>query len=320
MSHRGVVEIIDQIGGDPACRALLGFPGAVEDLAHVADLAAQQCLLHLDRVRLQLVQALQRAMGVAGHAALLLGDDRIRPARDAGKAGDERRLELTHHRPADAQRIDHHPVAGEELDKIGAAERRRILVLLAAGQSEVDAFDFKGQMRHVIQPKRQAEQLAKRLNDRHAQRGGGAEARAGRRIDMGRDAQRQHSPLHMVAHHAQVNAGMQPQGGIGQGGPVRRHRLGHAEIICDEMHQTVLAHLDIAIGIAVDGAVQHGAAEFVAIGAEIGTTAGQAQTQRRAGPHHVIGRQIGRRGHDRTLVRCVVVRACAETRAGGNAH
>ena len=58
-------------------------------------------------------------------------------------------LELVEHGRADAQRVHHRVVAGE-LDEVEAAEGRRILILLAAGQAELEAFDEKWGQRFPV--------------------------------------------------------------------------------------------------------------------------------------------------------------------------
>src|SRR6185312_12266286 len=71
------VELLDPPGTDARRGLLLRLPGPVQDGCHAADLAAQQRLLHLDRVVLELVQTVDRIAVNPAHAPLLLDDDRF---------------------------------------------------------------------------------------------------------------------------------------------------------------------------------------------------------------------------------------------------
>ena len=58
-------------------------------------------------------------------------------------------LQIVEDVAVDAQRIDQHAI-GVELDQVEAAERRGILVLLAAGDAQVVAFDLVVQLGQFV--------------------------------------------------------------------------------------------------------------------------------------------------------------------------
>ena len=77
------------------------------------------------------------------------------------------RIELKPVRLANPQRIDDHPVVGEELDEVAAAEGRRVLVLSPAHQAEIDPLDLVGEARNLVLAERQIEILGEGFDERH---------------------------------------------------------------------------------------------------------------------------------------------------------
>ncbi len=118
-------------------------------------------------------------------------------------------FELVARRVGHPQRVDDDPVVGEKFDKIGAAEGGRILVLLAAGELEIDALDLERQVRYVVLPQRCREQQPEGVDQGHDERRGRAETRAQGRIDGGGDRRRDRLAGIVVAHHALIDAAMQ---------------------------------------------------------------------------------------------------------------
>ena len=97
------------------------------------------------------------------------------------------------------------------------------------------------------------------------------------------------TPAAEVARHAQRHAGVQLQRCRSDRGQIGREAFLDAQIGGDEMDAPVVHRLDERVGVAVDRGVEHRAAVLVAIGAEIGAAARQAEAQRHAGAdggHH----------------------------------
>ena len=136
----------------------------------MADLAAQQRLL-ISWIALELVQAGQRIPGRRAmrrcFSAMIISERRDTPVKQITSEVSNSLMTARHPQP-----VDDDAVVGEELDEVGAAERRRVLVLLAAGQAEVDALDPEGEMRHVVEAERQFEEEAERFDQRDHQGGG----------------------------------------------------------------------------------------------------------------------------------------------------
>jgi hypothetical protein len=189
--------------------------------------------------------------------------------------------------------FDDHPVAPEKLDKIGAAERRRILILPAARQPEVEPLDLKGEMSDLVFPEPHAEISAECLDQRDHQGRGGTQTRAGRRIDRGGDGRGNGLSTVVIPHHPLIDAAMQQKSGSRQFGRCGEHLL-TSQILGAENDPVVLARAHEGVGEPIDRRVEHGATEFVAIGRKVGATTGETKPQRRARPGH--GAKVERQG------------------------
>jgi hypothetical protein len=90
----------------------------------------------------------------------------------AGEGDHKGGFQLVHHALGKAKRVHDHFAITQEFKKIDAAERRRILVLPAAGQIQIDTFDLVGQMSDVVAGQWQIEIGAVGLDQCHYKGGG----------------------------------------------------------------------------------------------------------------------------------------------------
>ena len=134
-----------------------------EDFGDVADLAVEQRELHLGRVTFQGVHAGEGFRVERGERRNLLPDDRLGAARLSGEGDDQRRFELVEVVAPDAERIDDRPLLSQEFDVVQPAEGGGVVILAAAGETEVDPFDLERQARHVIGAERKLKRAPERF-------------------------------------------------------------------------------------------------------------------------------------------------------------
>jgi hypothetical protein len=146
-------EIIDHLGRDILCGRSLRLPGVPEDRRHAADVSGKQRLFHRDCIGFELVQAIERLSIISINAAHLLLNDHLGSARLAGEADDDRRFEFVQVGVANPKRIDDDPFLRQELDEVDAAKSRRVLILPAAGQTQIDAFSTRATTRVEDEPR-----------------------------------------------------------------------------------------------------------------------------------------------------------------------
>jgi hypothetical protein len=82
-----------------------------------------------------------------------------------------------------------------------------------------------------------------------------------------------------LGEHAAGDAAMQPKAALGQGVLVGGDGFLDLQVGGDEVQVPVIAGFDEGVSVAVDGGVQHCAAELVAIRAEVSAAAGETQPQ-----------------------------------------
>ena len=132
-------------------------------------------------------------------------------------------------------------------------------------------------MRDVVRPERQHQQCGEGFHQRHHKGGGGTEAGASRRIDIRREAERHHAAVGELASDPACHPGMQLQPRRRERVEIGREILRDAQIGGDEMHPSVIRRLDEGVGITVDRRIEHGTAVLVAVWAEVGASAGEAE-------------------------------------------
>jgi len=137
------VPIVNDVGRDALCEALLEQPAFVDDFAKRCDPVVLKLLAefvrqfdHLARHVLLLLLSGQRGL-------LALEDDRG-AAGDAGVEHECVRLQLLERLPPTDDGLDEHGVIRVELDEVQPAERRGVLVLSADGFAAAVDFDFAG--------------------------------------------------------------------------------------------------------------------------------------------------------------------------------
>ena len=154
---------------------------------------------------------------------------------------------------------------------------------LPPARLEIEPLDFERQYaRCRIAPSGAARRRAEGIDQGDDQHRGRAEPRAQRRIDSGGDRRCDRLSTRAVAHHALVDAAVQQEPRLRQ----LRRRLQHVlpiQFLGAEHHLAVVAPADEGVGEAVDRRVEDRTAEFVAIGRQVGSPAGKAEPQRRAG-------------------------------------
>ena len=196
----------------------------------------------------------------------------------------------------DAERIDDRPLLSQEFDVVQPAEGGGVVILAAAGETEVDPFDLERQARHVIGAERKLKRAPERFDEGDDQRRGRAEAGAGRNVDRRRHRDRQPDPAAEALHHARIDGAVQHQP-LADG----QVRIGIERFLLADIRRpendlvAAVAGGDMRIGEAVDGRVQDGAAVLVAVGRKIRPAAGQPQPERSARPNveHFPARQNG---------------------------
>ena len=165
MGKRNGAQAIDVLVGDACGGAFFRRPRIIENPRHCFNVANKQCALHLDRVGLEPVYRLDGGAAVTDQMCSLLFDDLGRIPRAAGEADDQRGFELVSCILGDPQRVDDYPVVCEKFNEIRSAEGRSILVLLAAGKTEIDPFDLKGEMGDIVLTQRDPQPSPERIDE-----------------------------------------------------------------------------------------------------------------------------------------------------------
>ena len=267
--------------------------------------------LHLHGLGLELVHRLDRIRRTTRGIARLLVDDPRRFARDPGEVQQQRGFQFSGHPVLDPQGIDDDAVAGVEFHEVEPAERGGVLILLAAGQAEVDALDVVGEVRDLVFAQRQRKILRERGHQRDHQGGRRTQAGTWRRIGPRTDAQRRTLAVEIVAADAQVGACEQ----LHRPG-IRIHVAWRDSDACAaiqgfEDHERIAAGIDGRVGVLVDGRVHHATAVQVAVRGDIGAATGQPEAQRRARADDHRAGSAAMASADASWVRSVSREKCA---------
>ena len=282
---RQLIELVDMPVRDVLVETLLVLPGLVEQLSDRVHVAEQERLLHLEDLLLEMVERGDRRRPALAVRADLALDDVRRLARLPHVAEQQPVLELVEHLGADAQRI-HQRRVGVELDQVEAAEGGGVLILAAAGESQVFALDPISELGGVVAGERPMEPGPEHSEQRHYQGGRGAQPRPGRSVGVNpevgaaADLQGPHRRLDEIEVAVEAHA---------TGMVVLRH---HVVIQARERPARVAARPERGEGVLIDGGREHHAAVLFGVGRHVGTAAAERKTQRGAGA------EVGRRSHE----------------------
>jgi hypothetical protein len=261
----GIVEPVDHGVGDLVGELLLVLPGEVQELPGELDVALLQCSRHIHGDLLGPVEGLLVLAGVEGvHLAL---DDLGRLPGGAGVAQEGAELELVERVLGDPDLHDVHAIF-VELHQVEPAEHGGVLVLLPALEPDLLALQLVGQLGHLVAGHLDAEPLAGGGDDGDYDGGGPSQpgARRGLRLEEHLETV---GDLEVVGDRLdEVHIAVQRQRATVQGG------LELAVVRGVHRHGPVARRRDRAVGVPVDGGVEHSTALLRRVRVDIGPAAG----------------------------------------------
>ena len=278
---RRLVQLVDVRVADRGGHALLVDPGFVEQGAQVIQPALQQGVLEVEGDLLELVHRAQHIFA-ALHISLDLGvDDPVRAAGLARVAEQQAVVQLVEHVGRDTQRVDDGRVPGE-LDKVKAPKGRRVLILLAAFEPQVHAFDLVGQVGDLVVGERQVQPAMEQADERYYQRGRGAEARSRRRVAVQKEIE---ALVPALLVQAMDHGFDQEELVIVVEGLVHAVLGDNVIVERGDGDLRILSGAHRSVGVLVDGGAQHDAPLLRDVGLNVGAASGKADPQRRFAPN-----------------------------------
>ena len=261
--------------GDARRQLPLGLPALAHRFADRVYIPAAQSVGGQAREVVQEVELIAGGFDVGG----LLGEDRVRAPGDSRVEQHDVPLQVPSPGRRELQLFGQYLITGPEADVADAAVGGNVLILLANRLPAAVDLDRAGTVGQFLRRYLAPAVREKGMQQANRHRGGGAEARAARRRDVG-----QRGDLHAVRHAGHPHS-LPDQLMFQLLDPGDDLLLGVVDV-----DVVVEPLLDDHVDVLVDRAVQDPAAMFAVVIGQVRAPAEETDTQRRLGDDHVAAR------------------------------